>query len=88
MRSSPPPVPDGTKKDWSRLRIVSIPGSHRSASASTMRGRRPAVRESSHAIASESAGPACRESAMSGSASEPKCIRSASRTSRFTQRRA
>ena len=77
-RSSPEPEVDGTKKDCSRVRIVSMPGSQRSASASTMRGSRPAVRESSHAMASESAGPACRASAMSGWSALPKCIRSAS----------
>ena len=44
------------------------------------------VRERSHAMASESAGPACRERASSGSPSDPKCIRSARTTSRPTHR--
>ena len=88
MRSWPAPVEDGTKKDWSRVRMVSMPGSQRRASARTIRGSRPAVRESSQATARESAGPACRASASSGSASVPKCMRSARRTSRPTHRRA
>ena len=63
-------------------------GSQRSASASTIRGRRPTVRAISQAMASESAGPAWRARVISGSASLPKCIRSARATSSLTQRRA
>ena len=80
-RSSPAPDSEGTKWDPSRVKMRSIPGSHRRAFAKTMRGSRPPVRDKSQATARESAGPACREKAMRGRSASPRSITVSSRTS-------